>query len=502
MNKILIASPVKQKDSILSEFLWALERLIKQDTEVHYAFIDDQATESLILRDFAERNDNTTIIRGYLSGEYVCNENTHHWHEQIIWKVAAYKDRFLQLARENGFDYIFLVDSDLILHPLTLLHLINCGCDIISEVYWTRWSPNLPVLPQVWMSGQYELTPVQRGRAISAEEKIKQRMAFINMLSVPGTYRVGGLGACTLISRQALEQGVSFAEISNLELMGEDRHFCVRAAALGFELYADTHYPPLHLYRESELAALHEYKLRNFPDYAPEKPMLTVAMTVRNEAGRYLPAVLEQIKRYADTVVIIDDASEDNTVQICQEHLQGFPYKLLVNSVSEFGNEHVLRKHLWDFACAENPGWILVLDADEIFEAEIVFQLNQMLTNPYVDVYCFRLYDMWDQEHYRDDQFWSAHKIYRPFLVRCLPGTEYIWQQTPQHCGRLPQNIRYMRWANSSVRVQHFGWASPADRISKYFRYKQLDPGWTYGIKEQYLSILDPRPTLLPWNET
>ena len=500
MKKVLIASPVKQKDNILLEFLWALERLSRQAVEVYYAFIDDQDTENRILRQFAEKNGRTTIIRGYLHGEYICNESTHHWHEKIIWKVAAYKDRLLQMAHEYDFDYIFLVDSDLVLHPLTLVHLINCRQNIISEVYWTRWKPSMPLLPQVWMSGQYELSPVQRGKAVSAEEISRLRMDFINMLSVPGTYRVGGLGACTLISREALVRGVSFDEIHNLEFVGEDRHFCVRAAALGLELYADTHYPPVHLYRESELASLHEYKLRNFPDYRPERPRLTVTMTVRNEAGRYLPAVLTQIKKYADTVAIIDDASEDDTVQICRESLQGFPHKILVNSVSEFGTEYILRKRLWEFAGQENPGWILVLDADEILEDEIVFQIDQMLTNPYVDVYCFRLYDMWDETHYREDQYWSAHKVYRPFLVRYQPGMEYAWQQTPQHCGRLPLNTKYMRWANSSVRVKHFGWASPADRITKYFRYKQLDPGWYYGIKEQYLSILDPRPTLLPWN--
>jgi hypothetical protein len=65
-----------------------------------------------------------------------------------------------------------------------------------------------------------------------------------------------------LISRKALVAGVSFAEIKNLSFWGEDRHFCIRAAALGFSLYVDTHFPAYHIYRESELSGIASYKTK------------------------------------------------------------------------------------------------------------------------------------------------------------------------------------------------------------------------------------------------
>lgn len=65
---------------------------------------------------------------------------------------------------------------------------------------------------------------------------------------------VGGLGACTLIRRKALLAGVSFKQLSNLSFWGEDRHFCIRAQALGLSLFVDTHHPAFHLYRESDFA--------------------------------------------------------------------------------------------------------------------------------------------------------------------------------------------------------------------------------------------------------
>ncbi len=119
------------------------------------------------------------------------------------------------------------------------------------------------------MEDQYALYKSGR-EPLSEAEITKRTQKFLQMLSRPGTYKVGGLGACTLISQQALSRGVSFGEIYNLGLTGEDRHFCVRAVALGLELYADTHYPPFHIYRESELSKLHEYK-ENLACAKPEK---------------------------------------------------------------------------------------------------------------------------------------------------------------------------------------------------------------------------------------
>ncbi|HEY3426295.1 MAG TPA: glycosyl transferase family 2, partial [Negativicutes bacterium] len=49
---------------------------------------------------------------------------------------------------------------------------------------------------------------------------------------------------------------------------------------------------------------------------------------------------------------------------------------------------------------------------------------------------------------------------------------------------------------------QHWGWARPADRLEKFYRYKKLDPKAQYGIKEQYQSILDPKPNLIRWQES
>jgi hypothetical protein len=106
---------------------------------------------------------------------------------------------------------------------------------------------------------------------------------------------------------------------------------------------------------------------------------------------------------------------------------------------------------------------------------------------------------MWNATHYREDAYWHAHSIYRPFLLRYQPAFPYSWPEGSQHCGRFPMNIFSFKKAEIASRVQHLGWSSAADREAKFKRYQALDPGAIYGIKEQYDSILDRSPNLVKW---
>jgi glycosyltransferase involved in cell wall biosynthesis len=514
MTKVLIASPVRQKPIILKEFLDSLVKLETGNLDTDFLFIDDNETPSEWLTQFRARTgeQRVTILPGNGGEEYLRDELTHHWRSRLIWKVAAYKDRFIAAAKERGSDFLLLADSDLVLHPKTLVHLVLLNLDIVSEVFWTRWNPELPPLPQVWLGDQYRLFPKAADETISEEEAGRRTAEFLSMLRQPGTYKVGGLGACTLISRRALLAGVSFREIYNLGLTGEDRHFCIRAAALGFELFADTHYPPYHIYRESELSGVAEYlrridstkglptSVRPVPGFISGNG-LTLAMLVRNEAGRFLEPVLAQARQYVERVVIVDDASEDPTVSICQKALAGIPLSLVSNPAPAFHNEIILRRQLWSMAIATQPQWILILDADELFEERAVTELPRLLNDASVDVYTFRLFDFWNETHYREDRYWQAHRTYRPFLVRYRPDFDYQWQETPQHCGRFPRNILELRVAANPLRIKHLGWSRPADRVAKFRRYRELDPEGRYGVLEQYRSILAPRPHLIPWHE-
>ena len=104
---------------------------------------------------FLKKVPNVMVHRADTGGEYVCDDVTHHWKERLVWKVAAFKDMMIKIADEYGFDYIFFIDSDLVLHPLTLRELVDSNKDIISNIFWTKWQPDAPKLPQVWLMDTY-----------------------------------------------------------------------------------------------------------------------------------------------------------------------------------------------------------------------------------------------------------------------------------------------------------------------------------------------------------
>lgn len=640
MTKVLIGSPVHQLPEVLREFLTSLKELNKEGLTVEYCFVDDNSNEESknLLRDFSENMSGVVILDSKYDINYICDDYTHRWSEDLVMKVTDFKNKIIDFAKEKEYDYLFFIDSDIVLHQKTLKRLLSTGKEIISNIFWTKWSPQTQELPQVWLKDSYTLYDSNENELITQGEVERLTFDFLQKLKKPGTYKVGGLGACTLISKSALEKGVNFNPIYNISFWGEDRHFCIRAAVLEIELYVDTYYPAYHIYRSEDLAGVAEYKAnkerreaeilgaklldqviagvqeanhysykedlntsftkyftkkcgfrlktkleendkkvreeklvnnlqvmecqltfynnnsmvianlkyneqgykngysyykeaegdctllvdqkgnwliddwkmtkKKIPKFIPlvrkvkeENNRLTLSMIVKNEGKRYLRRALESAREYIDDAVIIDDGSTDDTIEIIKEVLKDIPFTLIENKYSKFSNEIELRKQQWFETIETNPDWILFLDADEIFENKFKDDVREMMKNIEVDGYIFRLYDFWDEDHYRDDNLWCAHNTYRLFMIRYQKNFRYLFTETAQHCGRMPANCMKLSYALSNLRLKHYGWAKLEDRLNKYQRYMQLDPNGEFGSMDQYKSILDPRPKLTGWNE-
>lgn len=222
--------------------------------------------------------------------------------------------------------------------------------------------------------------------------------------------------------------------------------------------------------------------------------MLIGAMLVRNEAGRWIETVLQQMAMVCDIIIIVDDCSTDETPEICKKYGEVF-----YSDRSYWGtNELRQRKFLWHLAVGEakEGDWILCLDADEtIPNIELLLERIKQAEQYDCDGLGFNLYDMWSQTHYRDDELWNAHTRDWVMCVRYDANREYIWRNTPLHCGRFPLNA-CTTIGQTGMRIQHWGWSRPEDREAKYRRYMEADPEGKNGSLEQYRSILDPNPNL------
>lgn len=230
--RVLIAAPVHQSPHIFQEFLKSLNRLnIPPDWKVDKYFVFHNCP------DLAQLIDDGSMYSLYEAPTTYCvDETTHRWDNQAVNHVTLMKNAIITAFLGWDYDYLFFVDSDLILHPDTLLQLHKAQKDIIAEVFWTKWAPEGQPLPNAWDFDSYDFAHPKR----------------LEEWRTPGVYHVGMTGACTLIKRRVLEAGVNFSRVFNISFWGEDRHFCIRAASHDFGIWLDTHYPCIHLYRESE----------------------------------------------------------------------------------------------------------------------------------------------------------------------------------------------------------------------------------------------------------
>lgn len=234
--RVLIGSPVRQSEEVFKMYLGSLDNLeIPRGVTVDRLFILHNSPE------LKKHINNGTVGEYSTWDRYDRDDNTHHWRAENLHHVTVMKNGIIDYALKNDYDYFFLVDSDLILHPKTLKQLISADKSIIAEVFWTKWTPDDIEMPNAWDLDQ---TTYYQGS--------------IDLWRKPGIYPVGMSGACILIRREVMEASVNYDPIYNVSFWGEDRAFCIRAAVHGFQVWLDTHYPATHLYRQSDVD---KYKL-------------------------------------------------------------------------------------------------------------------------------------------------------------------------------------------------------------------------------------------------
>ena len=221
MTRVLIAAPLRQDPKIFREYQKGLDSLIIPDgVSVDRYFVVNDCDEVIPYIPGAEFD---VVNNGAMMYQ------DHLWTGELVGNMATYRNMTIRKALDGGYDYLLSVDTDLVLEEHTLQQLLEDDKDCVAGMFWTNgWS-------NCWMYDQV------------SENNLPE-------WQTPGVYRVGGTGALFLIKRKVLEAGVDYTPIPNLRkaVFGEDRHFCIRAVCNGFELWADNHCQPVHLYRNKQ----------------------------------------------------------------------------------------------------------------------------------------------------------------------------------------------------------------------------------------------------------
>ncbi len=266
--RVLVGGPVRKTPGLLRAHLASLRsQVLPPRVALTHVFVDDNTDpeSSLVLREFLEQGDGWIIPAGDAATQDFSDQHTvtHQWTPSAMRRVGEHKNGLIQIAIRGGYDALWLLDSDLILHPRVLWSLIYSEQPIVCGVFWTRWQdvPGCPPLPQVWLRQPYQLD----GRGMDTPE-------FLRRLQQKELMQVWGQGACTLYRREVLTKGLTFDVLPDLPTegmwAGEDRHLCVRAERMHVPMYADAWPEIVHCYHPQEQATAESVTFEKDSDVA------------------------------------------------------------------------------------------------------------------------------------------------------------------------------------------------------------------------------------------
>jgi len=227
-TKILIAAPVNEQEKVFKEYLMSLNALkIPEDCTINRFFIlsKDSPLSSMLNQDeYCYENQNFVIDK---------EQGFHNWSQERLINIALLRSLILQKAREEKYDYLFTVDSDILLHPNTLQYLLELNLPIVTEAVWTKGPKGINV-----MDGKYEGWRHYENRDYT----------------LPNIYEINWGGMITLIHSSIFNiKSINYLPIKQVvgEYSEDWSFFCkIYAHFPSFKLYMDTKYPGRHLYNE------------------------------------------------------------------------------------------------------------------------------------------------------------------------------------------------------------------------------------------------------------
>jgi hypothetical protein len=251
---------VRKPAAILRHYLDALARQeLPPNTRLLPIFVLDECAPdaALLVQAWAAQYAGSRVIVRAFSAKASdfddSHPDSHQWSETAMRRVGDSKDTIIQIARELQVDALWFCDADLVCDTTTLKSMLAAPGPITTAVYWTRWSARaletsvVHAAPQVWLKHPYGLAG-----AGYAEHEFRARLADRQLT------KVLGYGACTLLSRRALDAGVSFAPVPGVPqvglMAGEDRQFCIRSQMLHLDGWADAWPDIFHIYHPNDLA--------------------------------------------------------------------------------------------------------------------------------------------------------------------------------------------------------------------------------------------------------
>lgn len=163
---------------------------------------------------------------------------------------------------------------------------------------------------------------------------------------------------------------------------------------------------------------------------------------------------LENCKQWADEIVIYDDASTDDSVEVARRYTE----HIILGKVNNHSAELEHKQELLEYALKLQPDWIMWIDCDEILDRDATMGgLRELAENALdnEDAFAMQELNLWRSESWgRSDSLFEKGWFVRLWRVK---SPMYFNVLGGVHLRLFPITIKVT--VQSSFRVIHYGFA-------------------------------------------
>jgi len=213
-------------------------------------------------------------------------------------------------------------------------------------------------------------------------------------------------------------------------------------------------------------------------------------LRVKNEA-RWIERVIRSIQPVTDAIFVLDDHSDDGTPALA-EQLGAFVYRSAFEGIHEARDKDYLLGKVWEVAA---PGdWCLMIDGDEALYQPDIPALVDAIHSLAVCCSCHIVY-LWNREdQIRVDRWYREFR--RPSLFK-LMSRNFTFARTSYggnlHCSSAPAAL-LSSITPVPVRLLHYGYLYPEDRVRKFLWYNFIDPNNEFEDSYRHMVVGDLYP--------
>ena len=194
--------------------------------------------------------------------------------------VDLARNLLVKTAQETGAEWLFFLDKDAWVHPLTLIRLLESRAPIVGALCFGGSKPTTPTVYDAWTGNLQARVAVDDTRVwIQANKELHTNAPVVMGNRPPGAVvKVAATGGhCLLVKRSVfdvIDEPWFKANPATGRGRGEDLYFCHKAAQHGYQIVVDRSVVAGHMVGNVSIGCLDFLAWDRFTDWKERTPII------------------------------------------------------------------------------------------------------------------------------------------------------------------------------------------------------------------------------------